>query len=158
MRNEPNMETTLIILKPDAVQRALVGEIVARFEKKGLQIVGLKMARLTTEVVQRHYSEHRLRVDYGVLVDFMTSGPTVVIALRGREAIAVCRKMIGSTVGREAEFGTIRGDYGMSRMFNLVHASDSVDAARRELRLFFAEGEVLSYQFAADEWTYSTID
>ena len=136
------MERTLILLKPDAVQRGLVGEVLGRFEKKGLKIAGMKLMQITPELAAKHYEQHKERPFYQGLVNFMTSSPVVALALEGIGAIAVCRKIMGATFGSDAEAGTIRGDYGVSRSYNLVHGSDSPEAAARELELFFPEGTV----------------
>ena len=138
-------ERTLILLKPDAVQRSLCGEILRRFEAKGLKIAGMKLQALPRDLVETHYEAHREKPFFGDLVSFMTSGPVVVLALEGNSAIEVCRKMMGQTFGYQADPGTIRGDFGISSQFNLVHGSDSPEAAERELSLFFSDGEVIDY-------------
>lgn len=148
------VETTLIILKPDAVQRALMGRIIARFEDKGLQVVGCKLMQIPQDLAARHYEAHRERPFYAGLVRFMTSAPVLVLALRGVGAIAVSRKMMGATFGSKAEPGTIRGDFGVSNSYNLIHGSDSPEAAAREIGLFFKAGEVLEYPRVADQWVY----
>ncbi len=148
------METTLIILKPDAVQRGLMGRIIARFEDKGLQIVGAKMMKIPMALAERHYADHKGKGFYDGLVKFMTSSPVLVLAVRGLGAIAVCRKMMGATFGSKAESGTIRGDFGVSNSFNLIHGSDSPEAAAKELGLFFAPGEVVEFARPVDQWVY----
>jgi nucleoside-diphosphate kinase len=148
------VETTLIILKPDAVQRGLMGRVIARFEDKGLQIVGMKMMTISQELASTHYESHQGKPFYEGLVSFMTSSPVVVMAIRGNGAIAICRKMMGATFGSNAEPGTIRGDFGVSNSFNLIHGSDSPEAAERELGLFFSAGEVQSFDRAVDRWVY----
>lgn len=148
------METTLIILKPDAVQRGLMGRIIARFEDKGLQIVGAKMMKIPMSLAERHYADHKGKGFYDGLVKFMTSSPVLVLAVRGLGAIAVCRKMMGATFGSKAESGTIRGDFGVSNSFNLIHGSDSPEAAAKELGLFFAPGEVAEFARPIDQWVY----
>jgi nucleoside-diphosphate kinase len=148
------METTLIILKPDAVQRGLMGRIIARFEDKGLQVVGCKMMRITPELAARHYEAHRDKPFYAGLVRFMTSSPVLVLAVRGLGAIGIARKMMGATFGSKAEPGTIRGDFGVSNSFNLIHGSDSPEAAAKELALFFERGELLEYEVAGQRWVY----
>ena len=148
------METTLIIFKPDAVQRGLMGQIMTRFENKGLQIVGTKLMQISQELAATHYKDHQGKPFYDGLVGFMTSSPVLVLAIRGNNAIAVCRKMMGATFGSNAEAGTIRGDFGVSNSFNLIHGSDSPEAAERELGLFFNDGEVLSYDRAIEGWVY----
>src|SRR6476619_8200660 len=148
------MERTLIILKPDAVQRGLSGEIITRFEKKGLQIVGMKLMRIPPQLAETHYEPHKGKPFYPGLVKFMTSSPVVVLALAGKDAIAISRKMMGATFGSKAEPGTIRGDYGVSNSFNLIHGSDSFEAAQRELRLFFKPDELVEWSPANQGWTY----
>ena len=148
------METTLIILKPDAVQRGFSGRIISRFEDKGLQIVGMKMMTISQELAATHYEAHKERPFYAGLVGFMTSSPVVVMALHGNNAIAIARKMMGATFGSNAEPGTIRGDFGVSNSFNLIHGSDSPEAASRELELFFAKGELQDYRCAIESWVY----
>ncbi|HYE02620.1 MAG TPA: nucleoside-diphosphate kinase [Phycisphaerales bacterium] len=150
------METTLIILKPDAVQRGLMGRILARFEDKGLQVVGCKLMKISPELAARHYEAHKERPFYAGLVRFMTSQPVLVLAVRGLGAIGVCRKLMGATFGSKAEPGTIRGDFGVSNSFNLIHGSDSPEAAERELGLFFGRGEIVEYGRAGDQWVYDT--
>ena len=148
------METTLIILKPDAVQRGIMGRILSRFEDKGLQVVGAKFMQISQDLAARHYADHKEKPFYGGLVSFMTSSPVLVLALRGNGAIAVCRSMMGATFGFKADAGTIRGDFGVSSSFNLIHGSDSPEAATRELGLFFNEGEVLDWNPAIQGWVY----
>ncbi len=148
------METTLIILKPDAVQRGLMGKILTRFEDKGLQVVGCKFMKISAELAARHYESHKGKPFYDGLVRFMTSSPVLVLALRGVGAIAISRKMMGATFGSKAEPGTIRGDFGVSNSFNLIHGSDSPEAASRELALFFGNGEVLEWARAGEGWVY----
>ncbi len=123
------MERTLIILKPDAVQRGLCGQIIDRFEKKGLQIVGLKFMKIPQTLAETHYGPHKGKPFYDGLVKFMTSSPVIVLALYGKDAIGVARKMMGATFGSKAEPGTIRGDFGVSNSFNLIHGSDSPESA-----------------------------
>jgi nucleoside-diphosphate kinase len=148
------MERTLIILKPDAVQRGLCGEIITRFERKGLQVVGMKMMRIPQQLAETHYEPHRGKPFYPGLVKFMTSSPVVVLALAGKDAIAISRKMMGATFGSKAEPGTIRGDYGVSNSFNLIHGSDSPESAQRELGLFFKQGELVEWSPAGQGWVY----
>ena len=148
------METTLIILKPDAVQRGLMGRILTRFEEKGLQVVGAKMIRISQHMAERHYESHKGKPFYEGLVKFMTSSPVLVLAIRGVGAIAISRSMMGATFGSKADAGTIRGDFGVSNSFNLIHGSDSPEAAERELEIFFEEGEILDYERPGDQWVY----
>lgn len=148
------MERTLIILKPDALCRGLCGQILARFERKGLKIVGLKLTRISPDLAARHYAPHKGKGFYEPLITFMTSTPVVVLALEGKEAIAISRKMMGATFGSDADAGTIRGDFGVSRRFNLIHGSDSPEAAERELSLFFNADELHDYEPGAWGWVY----
>ncbi len=149
-----SMETTLIILKPDAVQRGLMGQILSRFESKGLQIAGTKMMTISQDLANQHYSDHKSKPFFAGLVKFMTSSPVLVLAVRGVSAIAVCRKMMGATFGSKAEPGTIRGDYGISNSFNLIHGSDSPGAAEKELGLFFDAGDIQEYALGNQDWIY----
>ena len=139
------METTLVIIKPDAVQRRLIGEIVARFERRGLFLRGMKFTQLARSLVEKHYEVHHGKHFFEPLVAFMASGPVVVAALSGQKAISVVRAMLGATACAESAPGSLRGDYGLSNRFNLVHASDSIEAAERELKLFFAPHELLDW-------------
>ena len=148
------IQTTLIILKPDAVQRSLMGRIMSRFEDKGLQIVGCKMMRISRELAERHYEVHRGKPFYERLVQFMTSSPVLVMAVRGVGAVEVCRKLMGATFGSQAEPGTIRGDFGISKSFNLIHGSDSLETAQFELALFFDADELLASDRAIEGWVY----
>src|SRR4051794_21948272 len=148
------MERTLIILKPDAVQRGLCGRIVSRFEEKGLQIVGIKMMRISQQLAETHYESHKGKGFYPGLVKFMTSSPVVVMALEGKNAIAIARKMMGATFGSNAEPGTIRGDFGVSNSFNLIHGSDSPEAAAKELKLFFRDDELVDWTPTIQTWIY----
>jgi nucleoside-diphosphate kinase len=146
------MQTTLVILKPDAVQRGLMGRIIARFEDKGLAVVAARMMKISRELAEKHYAVHKGKGFYDGLIKFMTSSPVLVLAIRGDQAIDVVRKLMGSTAGFKAEPGTIRGDFGVSAGYNLVHGSDSPESAAGELKLFFADGEVLDYGRAIDQW------
>ena len=148
------MEQTLIIFKPDAVQRGLIGRIMSRFEDKGLKVIGAKFMQISPELAAVHYEVHQERPFYAGLVDFMTSSPVMVLALEGVGAIAMCRCMMGATFGSQADAGTIRGDFGVSNSFNLIHGSDSPEAAERELDLFFQEGEILDWNRASEGWIY----
>jgi nucleoside-diphosphate kinase len=148
------MQTTLIILKPDAVQRSLMGRIIARFEDKGLLVVGCKMMRISQELAARHYESHQGKPFYDGLVRFMTSSPVLVLALQGVGAIEISRRMMGATFGSKAEPGTIRGDFGVSNSFNLIHGSDSPEAAERELSLFFQPGDLHEIDRAVEGWVY----
>lgn len=149
------MERTLIICKPDAVNRLLVGRILARFEDKGLRLVGLKLQQSARPQVEKHYEVHKERPFYKDLVGFMTSSPVVVAVLEGPSAISVVRTLLGPTDGRQAPPGTIRGDFGLDKQYNLVHASDSPETAAFEIGLFFKPEELVSYQRAPDKWIVS---
>ncbi len=146
------MERTLIILKPDSVDRRLVGEILSRFERKGLQIIGMKMARIHPDTAARHYSDHQRKHFYPALIEFMTGGPVVLLVLAGDHAISAARKLMGKTAGFDAEPGTIRGDFGISGQFNLVHGSDSPQAAEKEISLFFSPGEIVEFSHSDSRW------
>jgi len=134
------MQRTLILLKPDAVQRRFVGEITGRFERKGLQLVGLKLVRPTRDLAEKHYAVHKGKPFYESLLTFLTSGPTVAMVWQGREAVAACRNLMGLTDGAKSPPGTIRGDLALSVQNNLVHGSDSPENAATEIALWFPEG------------------
>lgn len=146
------MERTLVLLKPDAVQRRLVGRIISRFEDKGLKIVGMKLMQVTQELAERHYAEHREKPFFSELVSFITSSPIVAMVVEGPGAISEVRRLMGKTDPREAAPGTIRGDYGLSITQNLVHGSDSPESAAREIPIFFSEGEIFDYSMADEPW------
>lgn len=146
------MERTLILLKPDAVQRRLVGELTTRFERKGLKLVGLRLMQIPRALAERHYESHKGKGFYEGLVSFMTSAPVVAMVWEGFHAVEVCRKLMGATFGFKAEPGTLRGDFGISNQFNLVHGSDSPESAQREVELFFPPGELLTYRLADEDW------
>ena len=147
-------ERTLVILKPDALQRNILGEIISRFEKKGLKIVGLKMASLSDEVLEEHYAHHKDKPFFADLKGFMKSSPVVLLALEGLEAVGVVRKMAGSTKGFEADMGSIRGDFAMGTR-NIVHASDSKETAEAEIKRFFKEEELFEYHKVMDDILYN---
>jgi nucleoside-diphosphate kinase len=146
------MQRTLVLAKPDAVQRGLIGEIIGRFERKGLKVVGLRLLPVTRELAEEHYAVHAGKHFYAGLVDFITSGPVAAVALEGPDAIAVARKMVGGTMPNEAEPGTIRGDLGISGLRNLIHASDALETAEAELALWFGAGALLDYGRDVDAW------
>ncbi len=135
------MERSLVLLKPDCIERRLIGQIISRFESKGLNIVAMKMLRVTPELARQHYAEHVSKPFYPSLEEFITSAPIVAMAIEGLEAIRVVRDMLGATNGLNAAPGTIRGDFSSSRQMNLVHASDGADSATRELELYFQAEE-----------------
>lgn len=152
------MERTLIILKPDGVQRRLVGRLIQRFEDKGLGLAGMKLMHISRDLAERHYAPHKGKPFYAGLIDYITSGPVVVMALQGNRCIDICRTLMGKTFGYEATPGTIRGDFGASRSFNLVHGSDSPESAAAEIALYFRQEELLDYSPAGSEWVYPTND
>jgi nucleoside-diphosphate kinase len=145
-------ERTLILVKPDGVQRRLIGTIISRIENRGLKIVGVKMLQVTTELAREHYAEHVEKPFYPLLEEFITAAPVVALAVEGPEAITVMRGMMGSTNGREAAPGTIRGDYGVSRQMNLIHGSDGPEAAARELEIYFKPEELYDYEPTLGQW------
>lgn len=145
-------ERSLVLIKPDGVQRRLVGQLITRIEQKGLKIVGLKMLSVSKELSAKHYAEHVEKPFYPLLEEFITSGPVVAMVLEGPEAISVVRAMMGPTNGREAPLGTIRGDFGLSRQMNLMHGSDSPEAAAREIEVYFAAGELIESVPTLDPW------
>ena len=139
------METSLVLVKPDGVQRGLIGEVIGRFEAKGLQIVGLKMLNAPRSLLEQHYAVHKERPFFESLLGFMSSGPVVALAVKGEGAIAAIRNVVGATNGAEAAPGTIRGDFGMSKSFNMVHASDGPDTAKTEMALWFPGDELVAW-------------
>ena len=148
------MERTLIIVKPDAVQRGLTGEIIRRFEQRGLKIVGMKFMEVPRELAEKHYAEHVGKGFYEGLVSYITASPVVVIAFEGTNAVAAARGTIGSTKPHESTAGSIRGDFGLEVGRNLVHGSDGVESANRELALWFSEGELASWDRSTDPWVF----
>ena len=146
------MERTLILLKPDCVQRRLMGRVLARFEDKGLNIVAMKMMRVTPELAKQHYAEHVQKGWYPTLEAFITGGPIVAAVVEGLEAIRVVREMLGATSGLKAAPGTIRGDYSSSRQMNLVHGSDGPEAAAREIALYFRDNEICPGELSLRPW------
>lgn len=148
------METTLVLLKPGCVQRQLIGEVVTRFERKGLRISGMKMMQLSDEILREHYAHLVDKPFFPGLAASMQASPVIALALSGVEAVKVVHAMAGPTNGREAAPGTIRGDYSISNQQNIVHASDSVENAAIELRRFFREEEIFDYDSAAFQWCY----
>jgi len=145
-------ERTLVLIKPDGVQRLLTGRILARYEDRGLKLVALKLIRVPAELAERHYAAHREKPFFGGLVDFITSGPLVAAVLEGPNAIAVVRAMNGATRPHEAAPGSIRGDFALETAQNLVHASDSDESAAAEIDLWFAASELLPYEREIDRW------
>lgn len=148
------MERTLILAKPDAIQRGLAGEVIRRFEQRGLKIVGLKLMRISESLAKQHYAEHEGKPFFDGLVSYITSAPVVAAVLEGPGAIAIVRNTIGSTNPAEATPGSIRADLGLERGRNLVHASDGPESAAREIGLFFLEGELVPWERDTDKWLY----
>ena len=148
----PSLERTLILLKPDCVQRRLVGSILQRFEQKGLRLVALKLVHAAQALAAQHYAVHKERPFYPSLLQFLTSGPTVAVVLEGREAVAVVRGMMGATDGAKSPAGTIRGDYAISVQNNLIHGSDSVDNAKNEVALWFKADELVTFTPVDNAW------
>lgn len=140
------------MIKPDGVGRRLIGEIIRRYEQKGLKLIGLKMQWLSPELVERHYQSHRGQPYYEPLVAFVTSGPVVLMVWEGYNAVSVVRQINGATNALEADMGSIRGDHAVTVRYNLVHGSDSPEAARREIGLFFSENELVSYTMPDESW------
>lgn len=148
------MERTLILLKPDSVQRQLVGRILTRFEDKGLKIIGMKMLRFSDEQARIIYVEHEGKEFHEPLLEFITAGPSVAVVLEGLDAIAIVRKLMGETFGPDAFPGSIRGDFGSSRRYNLIHGSDSQQSARREIDVLFNSSELMDYERDISTWVY----
>ncbi len=152
------IERTLIILKPDAVQRGLMGQVLSRFESKGLKVVACRFTQLPRETVEKHYEPHQGKPFYEGLVGFMTQSPVLLLCLEGPSAIQLCRNLMGATFGTEAAPGTIRGDFGSSKGLNLVHGSDSAESAEREIGLFFRPEDLVEYQLQNECWLHNDED
>ncbi|MFZ5634661.1 MAG: nucleoside-diphosphate kinase [Bacillota bacterium] len=148
------MERTYLMIKPDGVQRGLIGEIISRFEKKGLKIVGLKMLQIPRETAEKHYGEHAGKPFFGPLVDYITSGPVVAMVVEGKDVVTTAREMIGATNPLKAAPGTIRATYGMDVGRNVIHGSDSQTSADREIGIFFLPRELVNYGRDLDKWIY----
>lgn len=148
------MERTYVMVKPDGVQRNLVGEIISRFEKKGFKIVGLKMLRMDREITEKHYAEHIGKPFFEALAVYITSGPVVAIVLEGKDVVATVRAMNGATNPANAGPGTVRGDYAIEVGRNVIHGSDSVDSANREIAIYFTEKELCEHKKVLEEWIY----
>jgi len=149
-----NVERSLVLIKPDAIQRGLAGEIVSRLERKGLKIVAMKMLHMDMELAQRHYAVHKGKAFFDGLVDFITSSPLIAIVLQGDNAVQIIRQMMGETDPARAPSGTIRGDLGINMGHNLIHGSDSLENASNEIDLFFSAGEIFDYAREVDAWIY----
>lgn len=150
----PSLERTVVLIKPDAVQRGMIGEVIHRFERKGLQLVALKMTQLTDEVVRSHYAHHADKPFFASLKDFMQSSPIIAMIWEGPQAIAVVRTMVGPTKGHEAAPGTIRGDFTIEPSHNAVHASDGTETAAAEIERFFKPQEIIDYQRSVTQHLY----
>ncbi len=148
------MEKTFLMVKPDGVQRNLVGSIVQRFEEKGFTLVGSKLMQISNDLAETHYGEHKERPFFGELVEFITSGPVFAMVWEGEDVIKTARTMMGATNPQEASPGTIRGDHGITVGKNIIHGSDSTESAEREINLFFSEEELVSYTKQDDTWIY----
>jgi len=146
------MERTFLMVKPDGVQRSLIGEIVQRFEKKGFKLVGAKLMKIDTKLAEKHYQEHVGKSFFSELVDFITSGPVFAMVWEGQNVISVARSMMGKTNPAEALPGTVRGDFGCSVGMNIIHGSDSPESASREIQFFFSENELLTYEKVMNRW------
>ncbi len=145
-------ERTLVLIKPDAVQRGLIGEIIARFERRGLHLVGLKLMQVTTAMAERHYGEHKDKPFFGGLVEFITSSPVVAMVWGGPGAVALVRSMMGTTNPQSSPPGTIRGDFAVSLAMNVIHGSDSPESAAREVAIFFSPKELLDWESSGAAW------
>ncbi|MCM3769574.1 MULTISPECIES: nucleoside-diphosphate kinase [Priestia] len=148
------IQKTFLMVKPDGVQRSIIGEVVSRFEKKGFQLVGAKLMHISQELAETHYGEHKEKPFFGELVKFITSGPVFAMVWEGENVISVSRQMMGKTNPQEALPGTIRGDYGLIVDKNVIHGSDSPESAEREISLFFESEELTFYKKDADAWIY----
>ncbi|WP_456478785.1 nucleoside-diphosphate kinase [Geoglobus ahangari] len=148
------VERTFVMVKPDGVQRGLIGEVVSRLERKGLKIVAMKMLRIPKEMAETHYAEHREKPFFNALVSYITSGPVVAMVVEGKSAISVVRNLVGKTNPVEAAPGTIRGDLAMDIGRNVVHASDSPESAKREISIFFSDDEIVDYAKVDEDWVY----
>ncbi|MFS0781382.1 nucleoside-diphosphate kinase [Bacillus sp. 1P06AnD] len=148
------MEKTFLMVKPDGVQRQLIGDIVSRFESKGFQLVGAKLMQIPTELAEKHYGEHKERPFFGELVDFITSGPVFAMVWQGENVISAARTMMGATNPKDSQPGTIRGDYAVTVAKNIIHGSDSPESAEREIGLFFKQEELVEYTKLINDWVY----
>ena len=146
------MEKTFLMVKPDGVQRNLIGEIVGRFEAKGFQLVGAKLMQIPTELAEQHYGEHKERPFFGELVEFITSGPVFAMVWEGENVISTARLLVGATNPKESAPGTIRGDFAVTVGKNIIHGSDAPESAEREIGLFFKQEELVSYKKDANNW------
>ncbi|WP_404403516.1 nucleoside-diphosphate kinase [Jeotgalibacillus malaysiensis] len=148
------MEKTFLMVKPDGVQRGLIGEVISRFERKGFKLAAGKLMVISDDLAKKHYGEHADKPFFGELVDFITSGPVFAMIWEGEDVVKTARHMMGATKPSEADLGTIRGDFGLTVGKNIIHGSDSLESAEREMNLFFGESAALEYKKSSDEWVY----
>ncbi|HMK47979.1 MAG TPA: nucleoside-diphosphate kinase [Methanocella sp.] len=148
------LERTFVMVKPDGVQRALIGEIISRFERRGLKIVGMKMLMVSDALAKQHYAEHSSKPFFPGLVGFIRSGPTVAMVIEGKDVVSIVRTMLGKTKPAESAPGTIRGDYALDMGRNIIHASDSPESAKREISLYFNTSEIATYIRIDEQWLY----
>ena len=148
------MQRTFLAIKPDGVQRGLIGKIILRLEEKGFKLVGMKLMKVSNELAEKHYGEHKDKPFFKGLVSFITSGPIVAMVLEGKNIISSLRKMMGKTNPHDAEFGTVRGDFAVDIGKNVVHGSDSEESAKREIALFFKEDELIKWEQDIQKWIY----
>lgn len=148
------MEKSFVMIKPDAVERRLMGKVLTKFEEKGLQIVATKMMLIDEELAKQHYGEHSEKPFFKSLVEYITSAPVLAMVIQGDDCISVIRKIVGATNPKDAELGTIRGDYGMDTGRNIIHASDAPESAKREIALFFDESEIMDYEMPDNNMIY----
>ena len=148
------IERSFVMMKPDAVSRRLMGQVLSRFEAKGLKIVAMKLRQIDEDLAKEHYGEHSEKPFFNGLVEYITSAPALTMVIEGDDAISVIRKMVGATNPKEADLGTIRGDFGMDTGRNIIHASDAPESAKREIALFFDEDEICDYSMSDNAWIY----
>ncbi|MEA4957842.1 Nucleoside diphosphate kinase [bioreactor metagenome] len=148
------MEKSFVMMKPDAVQRRIMGKVLTRFEEKGLQVIAAKLLKIDESLAKEHYGEHSEKPFFNDLVSYITSSPSFAMVIEGDDAISLIRKIVGATNPKEADLGTIRGDFAMDMGRNIIHASDSPASAEREISLFFNEDEICEYKIADDAWIY----
>jgi nucleoside-diphosphate kinase len=147
-------DRTFVMVKPDGVQRGLVGDIVARFERRGLKIAAMKLLHVSNDLAKKHYEEHAAKPFYPGLVGFITSGPVVAMVIEGKDAVPVVRSMVGATNPAKSDPGTIRGDFALDTGRNIIHASDSPESAKREISLYFDKSEIVDYKRIDEQWLY----
>lgn len=145
-------ERTLVIIKPDGIQRRLTGKVISRFEERGLKIIAAKFTKISTETAQQHYSAHRGKYFLDRAVSYLSDSPTLILVLQGVNVIQICREMMGATFTTDAAAGTIRGDFGAAKNFNIVHGSDSVESASSEINLYFKDDEIFDYKIEEEKW------